>query len=98
MNSEPNTNWKKKLEEIEVEISNVTPIAKEKSASVVATVKDWFLTLPPVGKVIVSLFGIAVFFSLLKTVFSLLQLLVSLAILGVIGYFAYQFVLKSSDK
>ena len=98
MSSEPKSNWQQKLEEIEVEISNATPITKEQSANIITTVKNWFLSLPPIGKIIVSLFGIAVFFSLLKTVFSLLQLLFSLAILGVIGYFAYQFILKSSNQ
>lgn len=98
MNQDPKSNWQQKLEEIEVEISEVTPIAKEKSAHAISAIKNWFVTLPPVGKVIVSLFAISLSFSLLKTVFSLLQLLFSLAILGVIGYFGYQFLLKSNDQ
>ena len=98
MSSEPKSNWQQKLEEIEVEISNATPITKETSANAIASIKNWFLSLPPIGKIIIGLFAISVFFSLLKTVFSLLQLLFSFAILGVIGYVAYQFILKSKNQ
>jgi hypothetical protein len=98
MNSEPKSNWQQKLEELEVEISNTTPINKETSMNAIENIKNWFLSLPPIGKIIIGLFAISVFFSLLKTVFSLLQLLFSLAIVGVIGYFAYQFILKSNNQ
>lgn len=54
-------------------------------------VKNWFISLPAVGKVIVGLFGFAVTISLLKAVFSLVQLAISLAFLSVIVYFVYQF-------
>ena len=98
MTSESKSNWQKKLEELEVEISNNTPITTEKSMNAIENIKKWFVSLHPIGKIIISLFAISVFFSLLKTVFSLLQLLFSLAILGVIGYFAYQFILKSNNN
>lgn len=98
MTSEQKSNWQKKLEELEVEISNNTPITTETSMNAIDNIKNWFLSLPPIGKIIIGLFAISVFFSLLKTVFSLLQLLFSLAILGIIGYFAYQFLLKSNNN
>ena len=98
MSSESQPKWKEKLEQIEVEIGNTTPLTKETSQNVMATVGNWFGSLPTFGKSSVGLFAISVFFSLLKTVFSLLQLLFSLSILAVIGYFVYQFVLKSNQE
>ncbi len=105
MNSEPKFNLQEKFKEIQVEISNDIPINEQTSSNVVEKlrhwsimVKNWFITLPPIGKIVVGLFGISVCFSLLKTVLSLLQLLFSLAILGVVGYGFYHFALKSSDK
>lgn len=91
---------KKKLEEIEAEISNssqnpLNAINSEKSKNIFMQVKNWFISLPAVGKVIVGLFGFAVTISLLKAVFSLVQLAISLAFLSVIVYFVYQFFIKS---
>ncbi len=99
MSSEPKPNWKEKLEEIEVEMSNEnTSINKQTFSKAIATTQNWFLMLPTVGKVLVSLFAVGIFFSLLSTVFSLLKLVFSLAILGVIGYVTYQFILKSNQE
>jgi len=100
MNSNQQPQWKKKLEEIEAEISNssqnpLNAINSEKSKNIFMQVKNWFISLPAVGKVIVSLFGFAVTISLLKAVFSLVQLAISLAFLSVIVYFVYQFFIKS---
>ncbi|AFZ54773.1 hypothetical protein VKI21_06050 [Cyanobacterium aponinum UTEX 3222] len=100
MNSNQQPQWKKKLEEIEAEISNssqnpLNAINSEKSKNIFMQVKNWFISLPAVGKVIVGLFGFAVTISLLKAVFSLVQLAISLAFLSVIVYFVYQFFIKS---
>ncbi|MBD2392643.1 hypothetical protein H6G11_00025 [Cyanobacterium aponinum FACHB-4101] len=100
MNSNQQPQWKKKLEEIEAEISNssqnpLNAINSEKSKNIFMQVKNWFISLPAVGKVIVGLFGFAVTIFLLKAVFSLVQLAISLAFLSVIVYFVYQFFIKS---
>ncbi len=57
-------------------------------------VKNWFISLPPVGRVVVGLFGVMVTISLLKTIFSLVQLAISLLVLGVIIYSVYQLFIK----
>ena len=101
MSSDPQSNWKKKLEEIEVDIGNIgnsTPSIQVIMNNMIATVSTWFNGLPVIGKAIVGLFGISVFFSVLKAVFSLLQLMFSLTILGLIGYVAYQFLLKGKSE
>ncbi|WP_324281499.1 hypothetical protein VKI22_09715 [Cyanobacterium aponinum UTEX 3221] len=102
MNSNQQPQWQKKLEEIEAEISNssqnsINAINSEKSKSMFLQVKNWFISLPAVGKIVVGLFGFAVTISLLKAVFSLVQLAISLAFLSVIVYFVYQFFIKSKS-
>ncbi|WP_330203878.1 hypothetical protein [Cyanobacterium sp. Dongsha4] len=102
MNSNQQPQWQKKLEEIEAEISNssqnpINAINSEKSKSMFLQVKNWFISLPAVGKIVVGLFGFAVTISLLKAVFSLVQLAISLAFLSVIVYFIYQFFIKSKS-
>ncbi|WP_373478720.1 hypothetical protein [Geminocystis sp.] len=97
MNSNQKSNWKDKLEELEKEINNSIPINTETSGSFVKVIQNWFSKLPTIGKAIVGLFVIMIAFSLLKTVFSLVQLIFTFGILAVIIYFVYQFVTKS-DK
>lgn len=87
MNTESSQNWNKKLEDLEKEINN----SNFNSQNVVNKVRAWFLSLPPTGRVIVTIVGLIFTLSLLKTVFSLLQLVISVAILGIIFYFIVNF-------
>jgi hypothetical protein len=87
-------NNRKKIEEIEAELFNSTPIKPKTFSSIVASVQNWFATLPSAGKVVVGVFGLMIAFSLLRTVLSVIQLAFSLAILGVIFYIVFQFVSK----
>lgn len=103
MSSNQQPQWQKKLEEIEAEISNsnnnpLNAINSEQSKNMFMQVKNWFISLPSVGKVIVGLFGFMVTVSLLKTVFSLLQLAISLLFLGIIIYFVYQLFIKKGGS
>lgn len=100
MNSNQKPEWQKKLEEMEAEISNSNQIPtnminSEKSINLFRQIKTWFISLPTGGKILVSFFGLMVIASLLKTVFSLVQLAISLLFLGVIIYFLYQLFIKS---
>lgn len=95
-NSESNNN-RKKLEELEAEILNSTPIKTKTFGGIVTSVKNWFFTLPTGGKVIVGVLGLMIAFSLLRTVLSIVQLVFSLAILGVIFYIAFQFIIKPKN-
>lgn len=53
-------------------------------------VRRWFDQLPIVGKVIVVAVGFGIGLSLLKTVFQLITSLLTLAIIGALGYVGYQ--------
>lgn len=86
---------KKRIEEIEAELFNSTPIKPKTFSGLVTSVKNWFATLPSGGKVVVGVFGLMIAFSLLKTFLSVIQLAFSLAILGVIFYIVVQFMSKS---
>jgi hypothetical protein len=92
--SEPN--WQQKLEEIEAEIYNSTPSNHTHQTNLLFMVRDWFLALPNAGQVVVGIFAVMLTLSLLNTVFSLVKLLLSLSILGVIVYFGYQFLNKDN--
>jgi hypothetical protein len=87
MNTESSQNWNKKLEDLEKEINN----SNFNSQNVVNKVRAWFLSLPPTARVIVTIVALIFTLSLLKTVFSLLQLVISVAILGIIFYFIVNF-------
>lgn len=93
--SDSQNNNQKTIAEIEAELLNSIPIKQKTFSSIVTSVKNWFATLPKVGKIVVGVVGIMIAFSLLKTVLSIVQLAFSLAILGVIGYIVFQFVSKS---
>lgn len=94
--SEYNNN-RKKLEELEAEILNSTPLKTKTFAHIVTSVKTWFFTLPTGGKVIVGVLGLMIAFSLLKTVLSIVQLAFSLTLLAVIFYIVFQFVVKPKN-
>ena len=53
-------------------------------------VQNWFQELPILGKVIVVAVGIGVSLSLLKTVFELLTSMLTLAVIGALGYVGYK--------
>jgi hypothetical protein len=93
--SNSQNNNKKTIAEIEAELLNSIPIKQKTFSSIVTSVKNWFDTLPKVGKIVVGVVGLMIAFSLLKTVLSIVQLAFSLAILGVIGYIVFQFISKS---
>ncbi|BAQ66515.1 hypothetical protein [Geminocystis sp. NIES-3709] len=99
MSDSKDYNNRKKLEELEAEILNSVPnsIKPKTLSGAITSVKNWFLTLPPTGKIFVGVFGLIIAFSLLRTVLSIVQLAFSLTILGVIFYIVFQFVLKQKD-
>lgn len=94
--SEPN--WQKKIEEIEAEIYDSFPPENLNKNNLISTIRNWFSTLPTAGKAIVGVFGVMLVLSLLNTVFSLVKLLLSVAVLGVIFYFGYQLINKKNSN
>lgn len=102
MNSNQKPEWQKKLEEMEAEIYNsnqipLNPINSEKSINMFIKLKTWFISLPTLGQIVLSFFGLMIIASLLKTIFSLVQLAISLLFLGLIIYFIYQLLIKSKS-
>jgi ABC-type lipoprotein release transport system permease subunit len=87
MDTDSQQNWTKKLEHLETEINelNSTP------QNWLYQIRNWFLTLPTTGQIIIAILGLIFALSLLNTVFSLVRLLISLAIFSFIVYFIYNF-------
>lgn len=97
---------KRRLQELEVSLpNNAHPVANQNPTSnnaVAGNLNQFmglFNSLPKVGKLIVVGTGIIVGFAVLKSLLSLVAALFSLAFLGLIVYFGYQFlVARSSPK
>ncbi|MGK7928613.1 MAG: hypothetical protein AB4290_25820 [Spirulina sp.] len=60
----------------------------------VTTLKNGFDRLPPVGKILVVLLGASLVLSIVSGVLRLLTSLIVLAIVGTLGYCAYQWFFK----
>jgi hypothetical protein len=65
---------------------------------VVLQVRRWFDQLPIFGKVIVGAAAVGISLSLLKTVFQLITSVLTLAIIGALGYVAYQVFIGSKNN
>lgn len=61
--------------------------------NVLKRVRYWFNGLTPVGKVAIVAIAVVVGFSLLRTVLQLVASLISLAIVGVLVYLVYKFLI-----
>ena len=101
MSSEQQEKWQRRLHELEEEIQQTLPkvtieppVNTAKMESRLTTWKDWFNQLPVVAKVGIAAVGIMLAFTLLNFVFKLVASLLSIAILGVILYALYKFLLS----
>ena len=111
MNSQENQNWEQKLQELEAEVNQTTPMPPVNESKPPTTtentalkeslsqVKTWFDSLPSIGKVAVAVVAAIIGFSLLRTVLQLVTSLLTIAILGVFLYLLYKFFVapKSSQ-
>jgi hypothetical protein len=98
-------NWQKKLEELEKEVNQTletTPIRLENTQNTLEKafyqLQAWYQALPTPAKLIVAVGGILVAFSLLNTVLKLVASLISLAILALICYGLYKFLIKTPSN
>ena len=93
----------RRLQELELLPTNVHPVTTQAPASNNAAAGlnqfiSLFKSLPNAGKIIVIGVGIIVGFAILKSLLSLVATLFSLAFLGLIGYFGYQFLVAQKIK
>ena len=84
MNPQENQDWDSRLQELE------TRIHQPSSQS---SLRDWLDRLPYPGKVALGVVSAIVIFSLLKTFLQMVSALLSIAILGVVLYLLYKFLL-----
>lgn len=105
-----NSNWQQKLEEIEAEIDRATTSASQNFKTKVRprieidpspqvknwlkSGRDWFETLPQVGKIAVGIGALWLSFSVLSAFLHLLSSLISIAVMALILYLGYKFVVK----
>ena len=104
-NDQSDRELQRRLEKLEIELNtpaNAPPVAsetqKEQSSSAVSSNLNKFISLfkalPNAGKIIVAGVGVIVGFAILRTLFSLVASLFSLAFLGLLVYGMYQFLLN----
>ena len=106
MNTEESEqDFKSRLQELEVSLpANAHPVVTQTPTSNDAVVENLnqfislFKSLPNAGKLIVAGVVIIVGFAILKSLLSLVLTLFSLAFLGLIVYFGYQFLVARSSQ
>lgn len=102
-NEESEQDLQRRLQELEVSIptsdrSVTTQTNPSNDAARVNKFVNLFQSLPTTGKLIAVGVGVIVGFAILKSLLSLLAALFSLAFLGLVGYFAYQFLIARSSQ
>lgn len=84
-------------------MNSVSPLNSESSQfsrrvqGVALQVRRWFDQLPLFGKVIVGAVAVGISLSLLKTVFQLITSVLTLVIIGALGYVGYQVFISSKN-
>lgn len=104
MNPENQPNWENQARKVEVEIDPMPAPQYSKtgtptdSPSLRLQVRNWFETLPQGGKATVLIVGLLVALSLLKTLVQLVAALASLAIVGILLFAAYKFLIAPQSS
>ncbi len=100
MSEKSEKNWQKKLEKMEAEIYEATPLnpPNNPEKSVIPVARGWFTSLPTAGKVIITVFGAMLLFSLIHTVFSIVKSLLTIAILGGVLYIIYRVITNNKTQ
>jgi len=115
MKSSDNSNWQQRLKELEVEVNQTKPATEVKFTvpeplrvmsdpaqyrTLIDRILPWFNNLPQGSKVIVAVVGALVAFIVLRSVLQLVVAAASLAILGIIFYLVYRFLIapKSTEE
>jgi hypothetical protein len=106
MSPQDHQDWERRLQELEIEVEanpspspdTPTPVSQTLE-NTLRQLGEWFKGLPAVGRVAVAVVGAIALFSLLNSVLRLVASVLSIAILGVILYLLYKFVMtpRSSE-
>jgi len=104
MNNPENKSTERRLEELELELEkneratkkDLNPQQSSSSSleNLFKTVLGWFESLPSSGKIAVAVVGVIVGFSVLNSFLKLVASLLTIAILALILYGVYKFVVK----
>ena len=105
MSSQEDRTRKSRLEELEEEINqtypepptNPSPLSPEINGAL-AQLREWLNKLPPAGRVAVFAIAIILAFSVLNTVLRLVASLMSIAILGILLYLLYKFLIANPSS
>jgi len=99
-------NQKRTIEEIEAEIehevaynssnSNQIPVSSPFLSQFLTPIKNWVISLPPIGKILVGFAGVMIGLSVIKTTFMIVTSLISLIVIGSLIYLGYKFLIKSN--
>jgi uncharacterized membrane-anchored protein len=102
MSSRPNSDWERKLQDLETEIHQTTPIKNtnipDEAKNTFYRIQVWFDSLPPVGRLAVGLVALTIAFSILSTIFKIITSLLSVAVVGIVLYLGYKFLMTPSSK
>lgn len=101
MTSPNNQDWERRFQELEVEIDpepEPQPSSSESLEKGINKLKIWYNDLPTPGKAAIAVAGVLVAFSILNSVLKLVTSLLSVAVLVVILYGAYKFLIAPSPR
>ncbi len=101
MNLPEEPQLQQKLKNLEGEIHQTTPLVEENKAAwieTVQTLQNSLGKLPPIWKVVLIVGAVILFFSVLNIFFKLVSALISLAIIFIIIYAAYRFIIFSASS
>jgi type VI protein secretion system component VasF len=100
MSSQTNSDWKRRLEDLEKEInqkfspSSVEPTNLfQRSENAFNRIKEWVNSLPPPGRLAVTIVAVIVALSLLSIVLRVVTSLLSIAVLAIVLYLLYKFLM-----
>lgn len=102
-------NWEKKLEDLEAEVHQTTPLVVENEvneppaepspfSSLVWQAQQWLKAMSPPVRIAVIGGGVLILFSILNTILKLATAVVSLAVLLVLIYWGYRLLSNSASK
>ncbi len=97
MNSNNDQDWERRFQELEVEVNPEPQVQDDlspKMNNLLSQIKDWYNRLPNPGKVAVAVGGVLLAFSVLNSILKLVASLLTIAILGVVLYGVYKFLMK----